>query len=315
MELEEFLKRIELESCLYLPKEYQMKYLLEAKQEGSRCELQFAEGIEHLLPMPSIDVDLLHQEYKKTGDLQENLKKALVDYITAYEISLEEDNHYKNQFAMLSEEFPADKVFYTLLPVKGCETKLSEQFPCNIKNDAAFVYSIYLGETGGKLESCSVGNELFHKWNISLKKLHQAAVKNMPKLFPYKVKKHLSQWELSVYQMTNRQNVFGLGTIFYEEGPLKEISAEEDKNLFVVAVSTHEGIAVPDNGSVTYEELKSLIGNLPLFTRNIYYYYKELGELAMSKSERRELEAKQKNGVLDAAERERKVKHKIWGKL
>lgn len=315
VELEEFLKRIELESCLYLPKEYQNKYPLKVKQEGSGCEMQFADEVEHLLPMPGMDVHLLYQQYKETGKLGENLKNAVEEYITTYETSLEKDNRYKNRFAMVSEKFPADKVFYILLPVKGYETKLSEQFPCNIKNDTAFIYSIYLGETGGKLESCTIWKELFQKWNISLKELHLAAVKNMPTLFPYKIEKRLSQQEITAYLFSNRQNSYGLGTIFYEEGPLKEIAEEENKNLFVVALSTHEGIAVPDNGTITYEELEFLIGSIPLFTENIYYYYKEWGELAMNRRERMELEAKQKNGVLDAAEKERKVKHKIWGKL
>lgn len=302
MEFIEFAQYIESASILYLPEKYQKAYSLKLAQgrTGAGDILRFEDNQEHLAEMPGIDVQSLYQRQDDKTALQE----AIRDYILAYEKTLDEEERLKESLNALSISFPKERVFFTLLPAGRYERfKHLEKCPVKVKDDVVFLYSLYLGEENGILKTCRIDNELMDKWGMDSAALHKAAVQCMPGLFPYEVREIKSFNQPIAYAISSQFHMYGLSSIFYPDGPLKEIASEQKSDLYVMSLSVHEGIVVPKGRWISEDKLHAMLKPYNIFSHNIYYYDWKTGELAMNEAERAELLARKKNGILDAADK------------
>lgn len=302
MELIKFAKYLESVSILYMPEKYQKEYSLklEQGQTGTECILKLEDKQEHLMSMPGMDVKKLYQWQDDKSALQE----AVRDYILEYEKVLDEEKKLKESLKTLSMSFPKERVFFTLLPVGRYERfKHLEKCPVKVKDDVVFLYSLYLGEENGTLKTCRIDNELMDKWGMDSAALHKAAVQCMPGLFPYEVCEIKSFNQPIAYAISGRFHMYGLSSIFYPDGPLKEIASEQKSDLYVIPLSVHEGIVVPKGRWISEDKLHAMLKPYNIFSHNIYYYDWKTGELAMNEAERAELLARKKNGILDAADK------------
>lgn len=302
MELIKFAKYLESVSILYMPEKYQKEYFLKLEQgkTGTEYILKLEDKQEHLMSMPGMDVKKLYQWQDDKSALQE----AVRDYILEYEKVLDEEKKLKESLKTLSMSFPKERVFFTLLPADRYECfKHLEKCPVKVQDDIVFLYSLYLEKEHGIMKTCRIHNELLEKWKMDPAELHEAAMKCMPRLFPYEVQEIKGCGLSAAYAVSNQFHMYGLSSIFYQDGPLKEIASEQKSDLYVIPLSVHEGIVVPKGRWISEDKLHAMLKPYNIFSHNIYYYDWKTGELAMNEAERAELLARKKNGILDAADK------------
>lgn len=79
--------------------------------------------------------------------------------------------------------------------------------------------------------------------------------------------------------VTNTENAFGASALFYP-GMMKELARRHNGSYFILPSSIHEVITIPDDGKITYEELKEMVTEInhaqvspgERLTDEVYYY-------------------------------------------
>ena len=151
-----------------------------------------------------------------------------------------------------------------------------------------------------------IRNEDVKRWGIALEELHQVATENTQRLLPSifqtieKVMEKIAKEENlpspcdeepreRMYVLTNEEKYLGAGTILYPS-VLQKIYKRLGVGFFVIPSSTHEVIIMQDTGSVTAENLQSLVVDMnkhfldaeEVLSDNIYRYDIEKGELVIT---------------------------------
>ncbi|MBO5523281.1 MAG: hypothetical protein J5986_06345 [Roseburia sp.] len=138
--------------------------------------------------------------------------------------------------------------------------------------------------------------ELMEKWQVREEILYQAAGKAMAELFPYEILDICHPMGGDFYIVSSKQHCFGLGTLLYEESPLKELAEQKEEDLFVFPLSVHEAAVFPVSGW-QQEMLGELEGEISPFGNELWYYSRNLKKLAFTKKEYEQFQILKKFGT------------------
>lgn len=264
--------------------------------------MHFLDGREHVKELPYIDVDDL---YEACGGrfVTSIVCEYLKDFIERYEEALENEAMELEQMQFLVKDFPAQRIFMAMVPYQRGK---SECFPGRICGNAYMIYGMMM-DYGKKqedyMQSMIITQELMKKWQKNETDLFEAALKDMPGFFPYSIERVRGILGMDGYVISTEQGCFGTGTLFYEEGPLKDLALELSSNLYVIPLSVHEAAVFPETYWVPESEWESLAKEVSPFGEEVWYYDRILNNLAFTKRERIDQELKLKDGILDVVER------------
>lgn len=302
---EAFARRMELEFLLYLPRAYS-GYGVSVRSGKNGYELILEDDREWLIPKPALYLDALYYQQSQPAFI----KKAIKDYLAGFESALYRNEKEKALMQAVLNEFPENRIFYILAESTLYE-KVKGNYPCRRFHEMVMLYSVLNGKQNEKqsLKFILIENRLLSRWGKKEEELYQEAKRNMPRLFPYKLEKRKLFPDQEFFLISSDQKLFGLSALFYEEGPLKEISKETNSDLMIVPVSVHEAAVFPCNGRIKAPELNAVLKEAHFFSNQIYLYRKELNRLAVNEREGMELEAVLRRGIVDAAEKIRADKN------
>lgn len=257
---------------------------------------------EHVKELPYIDVDDL---YEACGGrfVTPIVCEYLKDFIERYEEALENETVELEQMQFLLKDFPARKIFMAMLPYQRGK---SEYFPGRICGNAYMIYGMmvdYDKKQEDYMQSMIITQELMKKWQKNETDLFEAALKVMPGFLPYSIERVQGILGMDGYVISTELGCFGTGTLFYEEGPLKDLALELSSNLYVIPLSVHEAAAFPETYWVPESEWERLAKEISPFGEEVWYYDRFLNDLAFTKWERIDQKLKLKDGILDVVER------------
>lgn len=101
--------------------------------------------------------------------------------------------------------------------------------------------------------SARITNEIAEDLGLDIKQLHEDALANTASLMPTKVQSMMAaltgveEDDPTMLVITNELGTFGAGALFCE-GIMDQVAERFNGNYFLLPSSTHEWIAVPDNG-------------------------------------------------------------------
>lgn len=297
----DFARNLQIKMSLYLPQRYS-SYKTVLSKGASGYELKLEDGMERLAAMPCLSVGPL---YEKQGDhpLEQSIQDAVFHYVAAYEQAVESDTREMARFQSFMNEYPEEKIFYTLVMSGVQLSEVMADYPCRKCGDAIMVYSVMMDHTVKQMKSFAITNKLAEKWEKKEEELYEAAQSNTPLLFPYEIDRIEIYPDVTLYMTSSRHGIFGLGTLFYKEGPLKEIAAETDSDLMVVPLSIHEAAVFACNARIREPDLYEVMKNYVPCVNRMYLYCKKMNRIAVNERERLELNAVLRYGILDAAEK------------
>ncbi len=123
--------------------------------------------------------------------------------------------------------------------------------------DLAIVFICIVIDFSNEFGSILVHNEHLKLWDIKADELYQTALKNSPKLLPYRmgslvsIMEGLTDQSFSTYDipqmflLTNNLKVLGASCILYP-GVLEKIAQQLDSNLIIIPSSIHEVLIFPE---------------------------------------------------------------------
>lgn len=186
--------------------------------------------------------------------------------------------------------------------------------------DLAITFRFLASKDAMGLASSLVYNKEFEQWNIELEDLYQLALFNTMREFPWQMdslvrvvsecfgerlpeslreefKRDMESLEhienrVNMYVLTNDTGINGATSILYDN-VIKNFAKVQECNIFILPSSVHEVMLVPENAETEpdfLEELlldanQSAVGLIDLLSDNIYYYNRELDEIAIYEKE------------------------------
>ena len=167
----------------------------------------------------------------------------------------------------------------------------------------AVVYSLEFKEYGPYIYSVRVTKKMLEQMNVSMEELHEQALINMKRKFPYKIepleaiilnqtafdREHIpdgDQLNLPVYVIQNRLEADGAAVILDQE-PFEMLAHQLGTNLLVLPTSVHELIAMPEMPDETVKNMKTLLMKINLecvkteeqLSPHVYRYDREKREM------------------------------------
>lgn len=287
-----FAELLKTEGFLYLPASYAadpQSLLVEERESG--WILQLRDEGKHLFSMPYLKLEDI---YLKCGGKAETraLRPLLAEYAKEYERAREKEREEGKRLTEIMIQIPYDQCFAVLLPaVMG---QWEEHFPGRHMGNAYMVYAVCLSREK-QVKVTAITWEMMERWKVREELLHQAAERGMPALFPYEIANIRCPAGGDVYMAGSSRHCFGLGTLLYEEGPLKELAAQKGEDLFVFPLSVHEAVIFPMS-EWQEELLEGLAKEISPFG-GLWYYSHRMKRAAFSKKEYEDLKTWAKYGA------------------
>lgn len=302
-----FYEKMKTEGFLYLPAECRALNCAPVFEEkNGSYMLKLTDGSEWLTEVPSLSITDIYESCKRRFD-SENMKKILQKYVIDWQKAAWKEKKEQTMLAGLMEEFPEDKIFRRLIP--GDRDRIRwKTYPGRFLGRAYLTYAVLLGEEEqkGKIRTIVITNAIQKKWNRKETALYEISGKNTETLFPYHFEEVRTPEGKQAYVISNEQRYFGVGTVLYQEGPLKELSMKLKEDLFVFPLSVHEAAVFPAEGPLREQDIRHLLKRLSPFEGDAWYYKRNLNKIAFTKTERIGQEAALKQSLPDAAERRMK---------
>ncbi len=246
---------------------------------------------------PAIYLNNFYEEYKKGKGINTIMKEIA-------ELRMNHNNDIDMDFDYVRDwEKVKDKIVPKVINMKSNDRLLRDR-PYTELCDLAVTYYILLDEFKATDEdahmSIAVSDELFRTWDISLKELHNVAVKNMNRLVPLTFKglgdvlgELLGDDSLmditgfindAVTVISNKSNVHGAMALTDNEF-MNRVHNAYGKDFYVIPSSVHECLCVPVTEAVEPADLVEMIKQVndtevrdeDLLSYNLYRYNPELG--------------------------------------
>lgn len=146
--------------------------------------------------------------------------------------------------------------------------------------DLAVVYSLEFQEHGPYIYSVRITKKMLEQMNVSVEELHEQALTNMKRKFPYKIeplediilnqtafdRDHIpngDKLDLPVYVIQNRLEADGASVILDKE-PFEKLAHQLATDLIVFPTSVHELMAIPEMPNAPIEDMKTLLMEMNL---------------------------------------------------
>lgn len=291
--LRQFAEMLKKEGFLYLPAIYaanSQSLLIEERENGWTVRLR--DDKDHLFPMPYLKLEEMYLKCDEKIDTQ-ILRTLFAEYVNQYEKAEAKEQEEGERLAEIMEHFPDNKLIVVLVPCGN--DKWEESFPGRHMGNTYMLYGVCLSKEK-QVKVMTVTWELMEKWQVREEILYQAAGKGMAALFPYKILDIYHPMGGDFYIVGSKQHCFGLGTLLYEESPLKELAEQKEDDLFVFPLSVHEAAVFPVSGW-RKEILRELAGEISPFGNELWYYSRGLKRLAFTEKEYEKFQILKKFGT------------------
>jgi hypothetical protein len=225
------------------------------------------------------------------------------------------DTYHKYRVPAISESFTyayediKDFIIYRLVSYER-NRKLLEKIPYIMYLDMAITFHCLVREDNEGIGTIRITNEHMQMWKTSLQALHQRAVDNTSRLFPFHIQSmdevilgmlgedgmdgivdeqsesilnditvHQESDNHKMYILTNQKGINGASCLLYEN-VLKDFSKQIQSDFFILPSSIHEVILVPYDRTMTKEILSEMVKDVnhtqvardEILSDNVYYY-------------------------------------------
>lgn len=290
----------------YLPEEYRsLKIVVEKvdKVNGAKDGLRIFDEEKSMRVTPTIYLNDVYADYKKSEDLEAVLQKA-ADNIT-------------NGFAYAGEirselnfEEAKDNIVFQLINTEQNRQMLS-QMPHREFQDLSIIYRWVVKMDEGGLQSTMINENLAKQMGLDEEELFRLASKNTKRILPPVVKTMTEVMreifakddmpqeiidmmveempkEQTMWIITNDRGINGAVSMLYEDR-LQELAKDMGEDLFVLPSSVHEVIAISAKMGDP-EELARMVNEINLsqvapeerLSNQVYHYDKDLRRLTLA---------------------------------
>lgn len=167
-------------------------------------------------------------------------------------------------------EHMKDSLMIQLVPTAGNEEMLSNM-PHVEKEDMSIVYRMVIDTNAQGMASTLITNQILGTYGITAEQLHADALANASVNFPAEVRSmremmaemtgldpEMLSDDPGMYVATCNHGMNGAGCIFYPEF-MDQTAEKVEGDFFILPSSIHEVILVPDNGTMTAQELDAMV--------------------------------------------------------
>lgn len=206
--------------------------------------------------VPVANMDIYYEKYLHDEDLGATMQEISNMLQTAIPPEISEE-------MMKDYDSLKEKLFIRLSPAAECGS-IMENSPCRTEEDLLMTYHIYIEGPDGGFMSARITNELAQDLGLDIKQLHEDAIANTATIMPVKVQSMMAaltgveEDDPTMLVITNELGVFGAGALFCD-GVMDQVAERFSGNYFLLPSSTHEWIAVPDNGMHDRKDLEDMV--------------------------------------------------------
>lgn len=236
-----------------------------------------------------LSLEALHQEYLKSGSMEQAVKEALGMLEKKPEITV---GGVPERWEDAKERLHMELVHYEW------NRKRLEEIPHRRFLDLAETYWLDLSDREGYSARVPVKQECLLLWGITEEELQEAAMENLKKenytiqsmaeiLAPYLGKElELPETPVEEYVLTNTGGRYGAAGLLRED-MLKAFSKCTGGSFYILPSSLHEVILLPDSPQICAKELKQMVREVnggqvareEWLSESVYYYDCEMREV------------------------------------
>lgn len=295
--LEELAKKLEAELLFYMGENYRgLETRCErAAGEGEKSEtllIHMTDRKEHLSGMEGIDLTeiLAGRTAIPEEEIQTVLKEAAALCREKYTLYTKEEEKLAAELLRVRTACPKDQII--LFPAEKAGTA---DCVYRRKGGVFFYYGVKLEpRTEKELRFLPyLKKSLLQCWDVSEEELYRNAKENM------RSQHYEIQEERDYFVIRNEDAVFGGTELIREDGALAVLAEKQKEDLIVLFLSPDELIAAAESKADALREAAEAIGKSGF----LFYYDRQMKEIAANAVEKEELRCRRKQGVLDAAER------------
>lgn len=234
----------------------------------------------------------------------------MADIVRNYDNLLEGMNCYQIDFS--DYERVKDKIVIRLINYDKNKELLEK---CVYKKylDLAITYRYILSDVEDGISSVIITKAEFESWDIDEVELYEKALSNTKELYPGVVvsmseiikeacRKNLkdflgedfeipdSEFDSTLYVLTNTHKIFGAGCILYDD-VIRNFAEERNANIYIIPSSIHETMLIEDKEVDDPEYISDLLADanmkcvstIDLLSDNVYFYDREKDEISIYK--------------------------------
>lgn len=256
---------------------------------------------------PSIYINHYYEKFKqdtKNFTSEEKIGEIVEEILQLYEENLPAEDFDVTSFTDFKK---ARKNIVMKLINTSNNEELLKDIPNVAFHDLSIVFSVVVSNFMNEYATILINNHHLSYWDVTVEELYEIAMKNTPKHLPYSFKDLQSVMKklecdlnlkenlgmnintpfpsgLSMYILTNKQNINGAAVLVYK-GLLEKIANELNDSFFIIPSSINEVLIIPwteIKGIYTFAELNEMIGQVnrlqltrdEVLSNHAYFYNK-----------------------------------------
>lgn len=280
MNFEQFVEDVKAEIKHYLPDEFkdaQIDVLQHTKLNDSYLGMTVRKDDQTIAP--TINLNHYYEMFQEFDENLDIVMQQVADLVTLKPIHID-------MGMFMNYEIAKEHLFIRVSDAERND-EILERLPHKRIENLAITYHIVadIGDEG--IGSTPITYQMLRGYGITEEQLHQDALENSPKIFPAKVEaigsmmnkmmredmRHsgMSDEEIDLYfenmglnepnpltVVTNEHQTNGAAVLFYP-GQMEKLGESVKGDFFILPSSTHEVLILPDDGGMTYQELKAMV--------------------------------------------------------
>lgn len=280
MNFEQFVEDVKAEIKHYLPEEFQdaqIDVLQHNKLNESYLGMTVRKDDQTIAP--TVNLEHYYEMFQAFDENLDIVMQQVADLVTLKPIHLD--------LSLFTNYEVAKEHLFIRVSDAERNGELLTGLPHRRVENLAITYHIVaeIGEEG--IGSTPVTNRMLNGFGITEEQLHQDALDNSPKIFPAKVeamssmmdkmmredmrRAGMTEEEIDLYfenmglndpnpltVVTNEHQTNGAAVLFYP-GQMEKLGESVKGDFFILPSSTHEVLILPDDGGMTYQELKAMV--------------------------------------------------------
>ena len=280
MNFEQFVEDVKAEIKHYLPEEFQdaqIDILQHNKLNESYLGMTVRKDDQTIAP--TVNLEHYYEMFQAFDENLDIVMQQVADLVTLKPIHLD--------LSLFTNYEVAKEHLFIRVSDAERNGEILTGLPHRRVENLAITYHIVaeIGEEG--IGSTPVTNRMLNGFGITEEQLHQDALDNSPKIFPAKVetmssmmdkmmredmrRAGMTEEEIDLYfenmglndpnpltVVTNEHQTNGAAVLFYP-GQMEKLGETVNGDFFILPSSTHEVLILPDDGGMTYQELKAMV--------------------------------------------------------
>ena len=280
MNFEQFVEDVKAEIKHYLPEEFQdaqIDVLQHNKLNESYLGMTVRKDDQTIAP--TVNLEHYYEMFQAFDENLDIVMQQVADLVTLKPIHLD--------LSLFTNYEVAKEHLFIRVSDAERNGEILTGLPHRRVENLAITYHIVaeIGEEG--IGSTPVTNRMLNGFGITEEQLHQDALDNSPKIFPAKVeamssmmdkmmredmrRAGMTEEEIDLYfenmglndpnpltVVTNEHQTNGAAVLFYP-GQMEKLGESVKGDFFILPSSTHEVLILPDDGGMTYQELKAMV--------------------------------------------------------